>query len=42
MTSSIFVQSTGVTYSGHIKGGPWVKNEAGIGLLTFWNVPLKK
>ncbi|MDP6526082.1 MAG: sialate O-acetylesterase [Kiritimatiellia bacterium] len=34
--------ATGVTYSGHAKGGPWVKNEAGIGLLTFWNVPIKK
>ena len=34
--------ASGVTYSGHAKNGPWVKNAAGIGILTFWNVPLEK
>jgi hypothetical protein len=32
---------TGITYSGHAKAGPWVKNGTGIGLLTFANISLK-
>lgn len=32
--------ATGVTYSGHAKAGPWVTNKGGIGMLTFWNVPI--
>ncbi len=33
--------ATGVTYLGHVLSGPWVTSEAGLGLLTFWNVPLR-
>ena len=34
--------ATEVTYSGHPRSGLWFKNGAGIGLLSFWNVPIGK
>lgn len=33
--------ATGITYRGHVLAGPWVRSEAGLGLLSFWNVPLR-
>ena len=32
--------ATGINYLGHIGAGPWVKNENGIGMLSFWKVPI--
>lgn len=33
--------ATGVTYRGHVLAGPWVTSDTGLGLLSFWNVPLR-
>ncbi len=33
--------ATGVSYLGHVGAGPWVTNENGIGLLEFWNLPVR-
>ena len=32
--------ATGINYLGHIGAGPWVKNENGVGMLSFWKVPI--
>ena len=32
--------ATGLTYLGHVQAGPWVLNENGIGLLTFYELPI--
>ena len=32
--------ATGLTYLGHQQAGPWILNENGIGLLTFYNLPI--
>ena len=32
--------ATGINYLGHVGPGPWVKNESGIGMLSFWKVPI--
>jgi len=31
--------ATGLTYNGHKGGAPYIKNEQGVGLLYFYNVP---
>jgi len=33
--------ATGITYRGHVLAGPWITSEAGLGLLSFWNLPLR-
>ena len=32
--------ATGLTYNGHPGGAPYIKNEQGVGLLYFHNVPI--
>ncbi|QHI69416.1 LamG-like jellyroll fold domain-containing protein [Tichowtungia aerotolerans] len=34
--------ATGLSYTGHSYDGAWVTNAAGVGLLTFYNVPVRK
>ena len=34
--------ASSITYSGHANAGPWVTNEAGVGLLTFAHLPIEK
>lgn len=35
------VGATGITYRGHILAGPWITSETGLGMLSFWNLPLR-
>lgn len=32
--------ATGINYLGHTGAGPWVKNESGVGMLSFWKLPI--
>lgn len=41
MLSGDATGATGVTYLGHVLAGPWVASEAGLGMLTFWNLALQ-
>ncbi len=33
--------ASGITYRGHVLAGPWVRREAGLGLLSFWSLPIR-
>jgi PKD repeat protein len=33
--------ATGLNYLGHVGAGPWVTNENGLGLLSFWKLPIE-
>lgn len=35
------LNATGISYTGHPFDGAWVKNARGVGLLTFYNVPIE-
>ncbi|MGH1340189.1 MAG: sialate O-acetylesterase [Nannocystales bacterium] len=41
MLSGPATDATGITYRGHVLAGPWITSETGLGMLSFWNLPLR-